>query len=43
MIGDFAGSGAVIVAAIVIVLTGWTTADVVASALIGPGAALPHR
>jgi cobalt-zinc-cadmium efflux system protein len=35
VMGDFAGSGAVIVAAIVIALTGWTAADVVASALIG--------
>jgi cobalt-zinc-cadmium efflux system protein len=34
VMGDFAGSGAVIVAAIVIALTGWTTADAVASALI---------
>lgn len=35
VLGDFVGSGAVIVAAIVIALTGWTTADAVASALIG--------
>jgi cobalt-zinc-cadmium efflux system protein len=35
VMGDFVGSGAVIVAAIVIALTGWTTADAVASALIG--------
>ncbi len=35
VMGDFAGSAAVIVAAIVIALTGWTTADAVASALIG--------
>ena len=35
VVGDFAGSAAVIVAAIVIALTGWTTADAVASALIG--------
>jgi cobalt-zinc-cadmium efflux system protein len=33
--GDLAGSGAVIVAAIVIGLTGWTQADALASALIG--------
>ena len=33
--GDFVGSGAVIVAAVVIALTGWTAADAVASALIG--------
>lgn len=35
VMGDFAGSAAVIVAAIVIALTGWTAADAVASALIG--------
>jgi cobalt-zinc-cadmium efflux system protein len=35
VMGDFAGSAAVIVAAIVITLTGWTPADAVASALIG--------
>lgn len=35
VMGDLAGSGAVIVAAIVIALTGWTAADAVASALIG--------
>ncbi len=35
VMGDFAGSVAVIVAAIVIALTGWTPADAVASALIG--------
>jgi cobalt-zinc-cadmium efflux system protein len=35
VLGDFVGSAAVIVAAIVIALTGWTTADAVASALIG--------
>lgn len=35
VMGDFAGSAAVIVAAIVIGLTGWTPADAVASALIG--------
>jgi len=35
VMGDFAGSAAVIVAAIVIALTGWTGADAVASALIG--------
>lgn len=35
VMGDFAGSAAVIVAALVIALTGWTTADIVASALIG--------
>ena len=34
VLGDFFGSGAVIVAALVIALTGWTTADAVASALI---------
>jgi cobalt-zinc-cadmium efflux system protein len=34
VLGDFAGSAAVIVAAIVIALTGWTQADAVASALI---------
>ncbi len=35
VMGDFAGSAAVIVAALVIALTGWTAADAVASALIG--------
>jgi len=35
VMGDFAGSAAVIVAAIVIGLTGWSAADAVASALIG--------
>jgi cobalt-zinc-cadmium efflux system protein len=35
VMGDFVGSGAVIVAAVVIALTGWTEADAVASALIG--------
>ena len=35
VMGDLAGSAAVIVAAIVITLTGWTTADALASALIG--------
>jgi cobalt-zinc-cadmium efflux system protein len=35
VMGDFVGSGAVIVAAVVIALTGWTAADAVASALIG--------
>ena len=35
VMGDFAGSAAVIVAAVVIGLTGWTQADAVASALIG--------
>lgn len=35
VMGDFAGSAAVIVAAIVIALTGWTPADAVASAFIG--------
>src|SRR3989304_1281031 len=35
VMGDFAGSAAVIVTAIVITLTGWTTADAVASVLIG--------
>ena len=35
VLGDLAGSAAVIVAAIVIGLTGWTAADAVASALIG--------
>jgi cobalt-zinc-cadmium efflux system protein len=34
VMGDFIGSGVVIVAAIVIALTGWTTADAVASAVI---------
>lgn len=33
--GDLAGSAAVIVAAVVIALTGWTWADVVASAAVG--------
>jgi cobalt-zinc-cadmium efflux system protein len=35
VMGDFAGSAAVVVAAIVIALTGWTPADAVASAVIG--------
>lgn len=35
VMGDLAGSAAVIVAALVIALTGWTQADAVASALIG--------
>jgi cobalt-zinc-cadmium efflux system protein len=35
VMGDFAGSAAVIVAAVAIVLTGWTAADAIASALIG--------
>ena len=35
VMGDFAGSAAVIAAAIVIAVTGWTAADAVASALIG--------
>ena len=35
VMGDLAGSAAVIVAAIVIALTGWTPADAVASAVIG--------
>jgi cobalt-zinc-cadmium efflux system protein len=35
VMGDFAGSGAVVVAAVVIALTGWTAADAAASALIG--------
>lgn len=35
VMGDLAGSAAVIVAAVVIALTGWTAADAVASALIG--------
>jgi len=35
VMGDFAGSAAVIVAAIVIALTNWTPADAVASAFIG--------
>jgi cobalt-zinc-cadmium efflux system protein len=35
VMGDFAGSAAVIAAAIVIALTGWTTADAVASMVIG--------
>lgn len=35
VLGDLAGSAAVIVAAVVIALTGWTAADVVASAVIG--------
>ncbi len=35
VMGDFAGSAAVIVAAIVIALTNWTPADAVASAVIG--------
>jgi len=35
VVGDLAGSVAVIVAAVVIALTGWTGADIAASALIG--------
>ena len=35
VMGDLAGSGAVILAAIVIAATGWTQADAVASAAIG--------
>jgi cobalt-zinc-cadmium efflux system protein len=35
VMGDFAGSAAVIVAAVVIASTGWTAADAVASAVIG--------
>ena len=35
VLGDLAGSAAVIVAAVVISLTGWTQADAVASAVIG--------
>ena len=35
VMGDFAGSAAVIGAAVVIALTGWTAADAIASALIG--------
>lgn len=35
VMGDFAGSAAVIIAALVITLTGWIPADAVASALIG--------
>ncbi len=35
VMGDFAGSGAVIVAAIVIALSGWTSADAIASIIIG--------
>ena len=35
VLGDFAGSAAVIVAALVIALTGWQQADAVASAVIG--------
>ncbi len=35
VMGDFAGSAAVIVAALVIALVGWTAADAVASAVIG--------
>jgi cobalt-zinc-cadmium efflux system protein len=35
VLGDFVGSATVIVAAVVIALAGWTTADAVASALIG--------
>jgi cobalt-zinc-cadmium efflux system protein len=35
VLGDFIGSGAVILAAVVIVLTGWTQADALASAAIG--------
>ena len=36
VMGDSAGSAAVIVAAVVIALTGWTPADAVASAVIRP-------
>lgn len=35
VLGDLAGSGAVVAAAVVIALTGWTLADVVASVAIG--------
>lgn len=35
VMGDLAGSAAVIVAALVIALTGWTAADAIASAVIG--------
>jgi len=35
VMGDFAGSAAVIVAAVVIAATGWTTADAIASVVIG--------
>jgi cobalt-zinc-cadmium efflux system protein len=35
VLGDLAGSGAVLVAAVVIMLTGWTAADLVASVVIG--------
>jgi cobalt-zinc-cadmium efflux system protein len=35
VLGDFVGSAAVILAAVIIALTGWTAADAVASALIG--------
>jgi cobalt-zinc-cadmium efflux system protein len=35
VMGDFAGSASVIVAAVAIALTGWTAADAIASALIG--------
>jgi cobalt-zinc-cadmium efflux system protein len=35
VMGDFAGSAAVIVAAVVIAVTGWTAADAVASIVIG--------
>jgi cobalt-zinc-cadmium efflux system protein len=35
VLGDLAGSGAVLVAAVVIILTGWTAADLVASVVIG--------
>ncbi len=35
VLGDFVGSGTVIVAAVIIAATGWTAADAVASALIG--------
>jgi len=35
VMGDFAGSAAVIIAAVVIALTGWTEADAVASVVIG--------
>ena len=35
VLGDLAGSGVVLVAAVVIMLTGWTAADLVASVVIG--------
>jgi cobalt-zinc-cadmium efflux system protein len=35
VLGDFAGSAAVIIAAVVIAITGWTVVDVLASILIG--------